>query len=474
MRCFFLISALLLFGFVGIGSAKQITLRGYVTAVHSSTSFEMDEYKITDATEEEHRRLGSEGKKDWQSPQLKPGTLRVGLEVEVKGDYDRTTGELKATGIKAFYDDSDPDTPIESMGLVEDKTSLQKTAQGWSGRLIADGETIVLTPDTQISVKRSRAERKEMRNAGRDSGNDSAFSPDDINLDTFAHYVGVRQPDHTILAKKIEFRQDRAAVESGWSPSDAEVVYPDPKSEIGTLTVQGKHYQLAPSPEASVYLTKLGASLIPAHQRELPDESPGKVVFRFFLMDTDTVAVDAYPDGVVVVSAHLFDVLDNEAQLAFVLAHEIAKAVEKQEWTTARYHEKQRKEITVVATAGGAAASLPGAWLVSMLADEGIVHKLAGSLQNQADRIGLAYMLAAGYDPNQAVETWKVLEKKRVRGRFWGNPDVNFMRRTYLESELQLGYATRDFSSLKRDSSDFHTAVDAVKAARQRAKAKKR
>jgi hypothetical protein len=51
---------------------------------------------------------------------------------------------------------------------------------------------------------------------------------------------------------------------------------------------------------------------------------------------------------------------------------------------------------------------------------------------------------------------------------------VNFARRTYLESELQLNYANRDFSSLKRDSLDFHAAADAVRAARHRAKAKKK
>ena len=472
MRRFFLISSLLLCGFVGVSLAKQITLRGFVTAVHSPTSFEMDEYKIIDKTEEEHQRLGSVGKKDWHSPQLKAGTLRVGLEVEVKGDYDRKTGEVKATGIKALSDDSDPATPIEGMGLVEDKASLRKTAQGWLGRFTADGETLVVTPDTLISVKRSRAERKELQAAGGESDDDSRFSADDIDLDTFAYYVGVRQADHSILAKKIEFRLDRAAAESDWSLLAANLFYPDPKSEAGTLTVDEKQYDLFPSHEAEEYLSKLGASLIPAHQRDLPDKNPGKVLFRFFLIDTDTVAVDAYPNGVVAVSAHVFDVFDNEAQLAFVLAHEMAGVVEKHQWTFAQYHRAERIEIAAV----GAAASLavPGAQMLGWLADKGIVDNFARSLLNQADRVGIEYMLAAGYDPKQSVESWRVLERKRAHGRFWGNQDVNFEHRTYLESELQLKYANRDFSDLKRDSSDFRAAVDGVRAARQRAKTKKK
>jgi hypothetical protein len=470
LRRLLLISALVIAGFVQASLAKHVTLRGFVTAVHSPTSFEMDEYKIIDDTEAEHRRLGSVGKKDWQSPQLKPGTLRVGLEVEVKGDYDRKTGEVKATGIKALSDDTDPATPVEGMGLVEDKTSLQKTAQGWSGRLVAEGETLAVTPDTLISVKRSRAERKELRNAGLGSNDDSAFSPDDIDLDTFAHYVGLRQKDHSILAKKIEFRQDRAAAESDWSLLAAKVFYPEANSDVGTLTVDEKEYELFPSPEAEEYLGKLGASLIPAHERELPDKSASRVLFRFFLVNTDTVDVDTYPNGVVVVSAHVFDVFDNEAQLAFVLAHEMATAVEKHVWIITKYCEKERIEMSAV----GAAASLafPGALIATSLADKSILHNITRSLHNQADRVGIEYMLAAGYDPGQAVESWRVLEKKRAQGRFWGNHGVNFERRTYLESELRLSYANRDFSSLKRDSSGFHAAADAVEAARRRIRTK--
>jgi len=83
-------------------------------------------------------------------------------------------------------------------------------------------------------------------------------------------------------------------------------------------------------------------------------------------------------------------------------------------------------------------------------------------------------MLAAGYDPNRAVEAWRVLQKKRAQGPFWGDADQNLMRRTYLQSELQLDYANQDFSNLKHDSPDFHATCDAVKAARVRAKSKKR
>jgi hypothetical protein len=471
MRRFLVVSALFLSGFAQVSLAKHVTLHGYVTAVHSDGSFNMDEYKIIDRTEEERERIRSEGR-DYRPPHLKPGSLRIGLEVEVKGDYDRKTGKVKATAIKAVNDDFDADKSLEGMGLIEEKSSVQKMAQGWSGRLKADGETLVLTSDTQISLKRSRKEHKERENLGLESDDVSSFSPEDIDLDTFAHYEGVRQADHSILAKKIEFRQDRAAAESDWNYLETTVTYESSHYDLGTLHVGQKDYQLFPSPEASTYLEKLGNSLIPAHQRELPEKSAGKVKFRFFLMKSPMFAVDTYPNGVIVVSENVLDVVENEAQLAFVLSHEIARVVEKQNWTTSKYRETERKEIE----AAGLASTLvmPGAPLVGYLVERGVARKFVRGLQSQSDRVGMEYMLAAGFDPNQSVECWRVLAKKRPHGPFWGDSDENVMHRTYLQSELQLDYAGQDLTSLKRDSADFHAAADAVKAARVRAKTKKK
>ena len=171
-------------------------------------------------------------------------------------------------------------------------------------------------------------------------------------------------------------------------------------------------------------------------------------------------------------SAQVFDVLDNEAQFAFVLSHEMARVVEKQHWTASKYHETQRKEVTTMGlVAFAATGGAPGWPLVTYLVDKKIAHKFVRSLENQADRVGVEYMVAAGYDPSQSVELWRTLDKKRARGPFWGESDENLLRRTYLGSEIRLDYADRDFSSLKHDSADFHTAAEAVKAARVRVKA---
>ena len=104
-------------------SAKKISVHGYVTAVHSPRTFEIDSYKVTDETAAYAKA------QRWHHPvTVDPALLRIGLEVEVKGEYDRDTGELKAHAIKSFDEGT-----IESTGLVEKKLSLNKNQNGWSG-----------------------------------------------------------------------------------------------------------------------------------------------------------------------------------------------------------------------------------------------------------------------------------------------------------------------------------------------------
>ena len=442
-------------------SAKTTTIHGYVTAVHSPEGFEIDTYKVTNQT------AACAKAKNLHVRTLKPGELVVGLEVEVKGDYDRTTRELKAYEIKALEEVS-----IESAGLVEKKLSLTKDQQGWSGTLLADGETLQITPSTEVKVRRSRPERKEMKKAGLETA-EEAFSPDEVGLDTFAHYQGTRQKDHSILLTKIEFQQDRVSEENAhaWSKDLApHLVYPNGNTGAGVLTIDEKQYPVFASPEASTYLSRLGRSLVPAHQLELPNDSPAKLRFRFYLVDTDTLAVGAFPNGVVVVSAHVFDVLQNEAQLAFMLSHEMARATEKQAWAVDQMHRGERRAISM---AGWAAFGLPGLGLSTALADNSVQREFAQAFANQADRMGLKYMLGGGYDPREAPEVWRTIADKHAdKGEhlFWQNHDQNLVRRSYLESELAIHYAGTDFSSLKKDSQEFQDAVAAVKAARERAK----
>jgi predicted Zn-dependent protease len=218
--------------------------------------------------------------------------------------------------------------------------------------------------------------------------------------------------------------------------------------------------EIVPSKEAQEYVARIGESLIPAHQKELPADDPLKIPFRFFLVKAKSFNAVAYPNGVVLVHSGVFEILQNEAPLAFVLAHEISHAVEKHAWEAGHYH---RTELMAL-RAGGSFLPFAGP-LATGLAADAIKNQYVRSLENQADRVGLEWMLAAGYDVREAPATWKALSIKKGEGPinpFWSSHDNKTTRRSYLMAELRNNYSNVDFSGLKTDSEEFHRVAQTV------------
>ena len=436
--------------------AKDVTIHGFVTAVNSSTSFEIDDYKVT-------RDKGvaldlNQQPGDKSLAAFKPEDIRVGTELEIDGEYDEASGELKARSIKVFSYDT---LSIKRTALLEKMPSLTKDDSGWTGVIYADGQRISVSPTTTVSLKPNHAERKSLRN-GTESGF-LKFNPDSLTLDTFVYYEGTREADGSVKAEKIVFQH--AEVENSevrlWRRYYPKVKDPDYAAfRPGELTVHWKNYKIAPNREAQEYITRLGNSLIPAHQKNLPDGNPLKIPFRFFLVEDKSFNAVTYPNGVVVVHSGVFDVLENEAQLAFVLSHEISHAVEKHAWQQYEYY---KKELIALRVTGLAA---PGGLLVGNLLASGVSSQYSRSLESQADRVGLVWMLEAGYDVRQAPDSWKAVSKAKgdsPTNPFWASHDNATTRRSYLRAELRNNYSGLDYSNLREDSDEFHQVADLVK-----------
>ena len=80
------------------------------------------------------------------------------------------------------------------------------------------------------------------------------------------------------------------------------------------------------------------------------------------------------------------------------------------------------------------------------------------SLENQADRIGLEYMVAAGYDPREAPRVWKLMAKKygvQHTNVFWSSHENQATRRSYLMNELKNNYRTLDYATLQVNAEPF-------------------
>ncbi|HVF50352.1 MAG TPA: M48 family metallopeptidase [Pyrinomonadaceae bacterium] len=143
--------------------------------------------------------------------------------------------------------------------------------------------------------------------------------------------------------------------------------------------------------------------------------SDAKIPFTIKVIDTDEANAFALPGGFFYVNKGLILAAENEAELAGVMAHEIAHV-------TARHAvENQRKGMLadLALTAGsiflgglGGMAILNGAQFGALLG----FMKFSRSAESEADRLGVQYLYAAGYDPG-AMSTMfeKLLAKNKKK-----------------------------------------------------------
>lgn len=147
------------------------------------------------------------------------------------------------------------------------------------------------------------------------------------------------------------------------------------------------------------YVNIVGQRL--AQASDLPNEE-----FRFFVLDDANI--NAFVTGCcnVYVNRGLLVNLNSEAELAGVIGHEIGHI-------TAR-HPARRQTRGMAASLGAmAAAILTGSNAVGQLANIGAQAWLQGygrENEMEADRLGLKYMVKAGYDPNSIGNVFRMFQ----------------------------------------------------------------
>ncbi|HSD45051.1 MAG TPA: M48 family metallopeptidase [Pyrinomonadaceae bacterium] len=142
--------------------------------------------------------------------------------------------------------------------------------------------------------------------------------------------------------------------------------------------------------------------------------SDAKVPFTIKVIDSDEVNAFALPGGFFYVNKGLLLAADNEAELAGVMAHEIAHVA-------ARHAvENQAKASLLEYAALGASIFLGG--IPGMIYQNtagigllGIFMKFSRSAEEEADKLGVQYMYAAGYDPGAMATMFEKLEAKNKK-----------------------------------------------------------
>jgi len=146
------------------------------------------------------------------------------------------------------------------------------------------------------------------------------------------------------------------------------------------------------------YIESLGNRLVTA-------SSTGAGKYRFFFIEHPTINAFAGPDGHIGVFSGLVLAAENESELAAVMAHEIAHVTQRH---LTRLLE-DRKRLSIPATAALIAAAVLEAQVDPNLGVATITGIHAAMVQRyinftrahekEADRIGIATLAAAGFDP---------------------------------------------------------------------------
>lgn len=121
------------------------------------------------------------------------------------------------------------------------------------------------------------------------------------------------------------------------------------------------------------------------------------VTWRFGVLDTEDINAFASPGGYIFVTRGLYRLLNNEAELAGVLGHEIAHVTKK-------HHLKVLKQSSLISALGQVASSKAqdSDPMVQNLIGNGAEIMARGLDKNaefEADRVGIVFAARAGYDP---------------------------------------------------------------------------
>ena len=145
--------------------------------------------------------------------------------------------------------------------------------------------------------------------------------------------------------------------------------------------------------------------------------------FSFTLLDDPkTVNAFALPGGPVFITTALFDDMEDSAQLAGVLGHEIGHVVERhsaQQMAKAGLSQSLIGAVAVGASDGRGRGMT--AAMAAQMAGKFLMLKYGRGDELEADGHGLGYMVKAGYDPREMVKVMEIL--KKASGGGGGGPE---------------------------------------------------
>lgn len=178
-----------------------------------------------------------------------------------------------------------------------------------------------------------------------------------------------------------------------------------------------------------------------------PERVYEHIPFRIRVLKSPYLNAFALPNGAVYVHTGILASMENEAQLATILGHEMTHATNRHgvmEFRDAK--NKSAVLASLTAATGGIAAVFGPVALASVLG-------YSRDLEREADREGFALIVRAGYDPAEAVTVFehikREIEQEKTKEPFFFGTHPRIVERIENFRELIKGQAGQEHGSVK-------------------------
>ena len=439
--------------------APKLKVRGYLTARVDDTTVAIldDQIHFGKAKIAAHDNAGEHA--------ISGAGLATGMLVEAEGVW---TDHHQFTAERVTVDAGLMEKQIHYAAyLQEEPNDADKIKNGTPAELKADGEWLLVDSKTKRSwaapeptvVNSSNTSGTKAEDPVADSGRQGSLAGYRVE------YRGTRLADGKIAAEKVELSAP-APADAYKMPHGLEVVPgKDPQTGIGVLEFRrGKkvdgRMKLFPDKTVQTYVSDLGDALLPAGAKG----TTRALEFRFFVVEDSGINAAALPDGTVLVNTALLGAVENEAQLAFVLSHEISHVLQVHYWREVHETRPQRIGLLVAGIAAGAFIGDLGLFMAEL----GMISVINGhqrELENQADRLGLQNVIEHGYDPRAAPGFMRIIIERygaRSTSKLWSNHDSALLRGSFLTAQLMKQYPDHHFDGKKVNTAAFEAMREAL------------
>jgi len=384
--------------------AQTYPIEGYISMVRLPGSYEVSGRWFSVFSGTDFGLMGA-GSPSTKSPLRQ--ALRVGIYVEVEGK-DAGPGKPMIATTVLVHDEWNE--KLSGLGVI-----TQVISPGPDAVFDADGYRVRITPETHVSFLGDQGSLDEIA-----ANSWVSFSgkrgKDGVLEATKARFIPAK-PTKFKAAKNLEIRtvktrpagtNDDALIKEGTgtlvTATDGASLEQDEELKIGL----GRWHTLPADQPLQQRVHRIGMALVPVYQREMADDDPSKIHFRFFAIDDNKLHGNInLLDGAVLVSKQTVERLSSDDLLAAVIADGVAYSLQRQ----------AAEQVKINRIAWGAAiveAFVPEAGFAALEANGMVGGDPATIMKQERLRIALALMRDAGFDPWQAPEAWRFIGPKEL------------------------------------------------------------